>query len=59
MTAARHRNGVAGPPFDVVRFKALRERGANGQDIHYALCLAGKHYVAELNDQPIAERKRP
>ena len=32
---------------------------AAGEDFHYALCLAGKHYVAELNDQPIAERKRP
>ena len=32
---------------------------ATGEDFHYALCLAGKHYVAELNDQPINERKLP
>jgi hypothetical protein len=32
---------------------------ATSEDFHYALCLAGNHYVAELNDQPINERKRP
>jgi hypothetical protein len=32
---------------------------ATGEDFHYALCLAAKHYVAELNDQPINERKLP
>ncbi len=32
---------------------------ATGEHFHYALCLAGKHYVAELNDQPVTERKRP
>jgi hypothetical protein len=28
LATARHRNGVAGAPFDVVLFKVLRERGA-------------------------------
>jgi hypothetical protein len=32
---------------------------ATGENFHYALCVAGNHYVAELNDQPIAERKKP
>lgn len=32
---------------------------ANGEDFHYALCLAGKHFIAELNDQPIEERRLP
>ncbi|HVS34963.1 MAG TPA: hypothetical protein VMS17_05235 [Gemmataceae bacterium] len=32
---------------------------ATAEDFHYALCLAGKHYVAERNDQPITERKLP
>jgi len=32
---------------------------ATAEDFHYALCLAGNHHVAELNDQPINERKRP
>jgi hypothetical protein len=38
---------------------AMHWSDATGEDFRYALCLAGKHYVAELNDQPIAERKRP
>lgn len=38
---------------------AMHWSDATGEDFHYALCLAGKHYVAELNDQPIDERKRP
>jgi hypothetical protein len=38
---------------------AMHWADATGEDFHYALCLAGKHYVAELNDQPITERKRP
>jgi hypothetical protein len=32
---------------------------ATGEDFHYALCLAGNHYVAELNDQTTNERTRP
>ena len=32
---------------------------ANGEDFHYALCVAGKHFVAELNDQPTEERRLP
>lgn len=32
---------------------------ATGQDFHYALCLAGKHYVAELNDEQLDERRLP
>ena len=38
---------------------AMHWSDASGEDFHYALCLAGKHYVAELNEQPIDERKRP
>jgi hypothetical protein len=32
---------------------------ANGEDFHYALCVAGKHYLAELNDEPTEERRAP
>lgn len=32
---------------------------ATGQDFHYALCIAGKHYVAELNDEQTQERRLP
>ncbi len=32
---------------------------ATGQDFHYAFCLAGKHYVAELNDEQTDERRMP
>jgi hypothetical protein len=32
---------------------------ANGEDFHYALCVAGKHFVAELNDQQTEERRLP
>jgi hypothetical protein len=38
---------------------AMHLADATGEDFHYALCLAGKHYVAELNDQSITERKLP
>jgi hypothetical protein len=38
---------------------ALHWSDAMGEDFHHALCLAGKHYIAELNDQPIDERKLP
>jgi hypothetical protein len=38
---------------------AMHWSDATGEDFHYALCLAGKHYLAELNDQPTTERKRP
>jgi len=32
---------------------------ANGEDFHYALCLAGKHYIAELNEERTEERRLP
>lgn len=32
---------------------------ATGQDFHYALCVAGKHFVAELNDEQDEERSLP
>jgi len=32
---------------------------ATGQDFHYALCVAGKHFVAELNDEQTEERRLP
>jgi hypothetical protein len=32
---------------------------AHGQDFHYALCLAGKHFIAELNAEPTEERRLP
>jgi hypothetical protein len=38
---------------------AMHWSQAHCEDFHYALCLAGKHYVAEQNDQPITERKLP
>jgi len=31
----------------------------SGEDFHYALCVAGGHYLAELNDQPHDERRLP
>jgi len=30
-----------------------------GEDFHYALCMAGKHYLAELNDEQTEERRMP
>jgi hypothetical protein len=38
---------------------AMHWSDATDENFHYALCLAGKHYVAELNDEPTNERKRP
>jgi hypothetical protein len=38
---------------------AMHWSDATGEDFHYALCLAGKHYVAELNDQQTDERRMP
>jgi hypothetical protein len=32
---------------------------ANGEDFHYALAVAGKHYLHELNDEPTDERRMP
>lgn len=32
---------------------------ASGEDFHYALCVAGKHYIAELNDEQTQERRMP
>ena len=29
-----------------------------GEDFHYALCIACKHYLAELNEEP-TERRLP
>ena len=37
----------------------IQEKDANGEDFHYALCVAGKHFVAELNDQQTEERRLP
>jgi len=31
----------------------------SGEDFHYALCIAGKHYLAELNEEPTEERRMP
>ena len=31
----------------------------SGEDFHYALCVAGKHYLAELNDEPTDDRRMP
>ncbi len=31
----------------------------SGEDFHYALCVAGKHYLAELNDESTEERRMP
>jgi hypothetical protein len=32
---------------------------ANSQGFHYALCVACKHYLAELNDEQTEERRLP
>lgn len=32
---------------------------AYGEDFHYAICVAGKHFVAELNDEQQDERRMP
>ncbi len=32
---------------------------ANGEDFHYALCVGGKHFIAELNDSQTEERRLP
>ena len=32
---------------------------ANGEDFHYALCVAGRHYLAELNEEQTDERRMP
>jgi hypothetical protein len=29
----------------------------SGDEFHYALCVAGKHYLAELNDEQTDERR--
>lgn len=31
----------------------------SGEDFHYALCVAGKHYLAELNNEQTEERRMP
>jgi hypothetical protein len=31
----------------------------SGEDFHYALCVAGKHYLAELNNEQTEERRLP
>jgi hypothetical protein len=38
---------------------AMHYCDANGEDFHYALCIAGKHYLAELNDDQTEERRLP
>jgi hypothetical protein len=30
-----------------------------GENFHYALCVAGNHYLAELNDEQTEERRMP
>ncbi len=32
---------------------------ASGEDFHYALCVASKHYLTELNDEQTDERRIP
>jgi hypothetical protein len=32
---------------------------ATASEFHYALALAGKHYIAELNDEQTCERRMP
>jgi hypothetical protein len=38
---------------------AMHMCDANGEDFHHALCVAGKHYLAELNDEQTEERRMP
>ena len=38
---------------------AMHWSHATGEDFHYALCLAGKHYVAERNEERTEERRMP
>jgi hypothetical protein len=30
-----------------------------GEDFHYALCIACKHYLAEVNEEQTEERRMP
>jgi hypothetical protein len=32
---------------------------ASGEDFHHALCIAAKHYIAELNDEQTEEGRMP
>jgi len=36
---------------------AMHWADATGEDFHYALCLAARHYVAELNDEQLDQRR--
>jgi hypothetical protein len=36
---------------------AMHYCDASGEDFHYALCVAGKHYLAECNEEPTEERR--
>ena len=36
---------------------AMHQCDADGEGFHYALCVAGKHYIAELNDEQQDERR--
>jgi len=38
---------------------AMHGCDANDQNFHDARCVAGKHFLAELYDQPIKERRLP
>jgi hypothetical protein len=38
---------------------AMHMCDADGEDFHHALCVAGKHYLAELNDEQTEERRMP
>lgn len=36
---------------------AMHWSDQSGEDFHYALCVAGKHYLAELNEEQTEERR--
>ena len=38
---------------------AMQWCDANGEDFQYALCVAGKHFIAKLNDSQTEERRLP
>jgi hypothetical protein len=51
-------DGVVSSLIDLLT-DAMHWSDATGEVFHYVLCLACKNYVAELNDEPITERKHP
>jgi hypothetical protein len=38
---------------------AMHSSDANGEDFHYALAVACKHFINKLNDQQTPERRMP